>query len=333
MAEKVNDPKCVANGVIIKPPNYEKENFESTYRSTLSKFKSRFKHQTNLTPEQVYWALDMEKRKAEEINSKIPVLKIVPPTTVYPPNTPSHIVPRNLPTKCKTIIGMYVFHQLFADFEKTCKKRITPTGITEGERGFEPTKSCYLTEVIPFFNLLKDHFESLEKSLDSEVNEMKAIFKDMEKVAEQNNIELKKYEIEKKNVLILNDNLIANCIAQNVFYTATDSALTVFHFHDLSNALHAAHNRVVELEGENLKLLNQIQKDDHANMIKHLSKLEVDNLNLQLKYQHLVEKVKTSSSKTSSDAPEFDAVFELSKRDEIIQAHTTMIKLLRAQIA
>ena len=68
-------------------------------------------------------------------------------------------------------------------------------------------------------------------------------------------------------------------------------------------------------------------------MVKHLSKLEVDNLNLQIKYQHLVEKVKTSSSKTSSDAPEFDAFFELSKRDERIQAHTNTIRILKAQIA
>ena len=110
MDEKLNDPKCVAKRVIIKPHNYDKENFESIYRSTLSKFKSRFKPQTNLTPEQVFWALDMEKRKAEEITRKMPCLKIVPPTTVYPPNTPSHIVPKNFPTKCKTLISMYVLH-------------------------------------------------------------------------------------------------------------------------------------------------------------------------------------------------------------------------------
>ena len=50
-------------------------------------------------------------------------------------------------------------------------------------------------------------------------------------------------------------------------------------------------------------------------MVKHLSKLEVDNLNLQLKYQHLEEKTKISKAKISSDAPEFDTYFELTKRD------------------
>ena len=68
-------------------------------------------------------------------------------------------------------------------------------------------------------------------------------------------------------------------------------------------------------------------------MVKHFCKLEVDNLNLQLKYQHLEERIKISNAKTSSDAPEFDAYFELAKRDEKIQAHTNTIQKLRDQIA
>ena len=69
---------------------------------------------------------------------------------------------------------------MFADFDKTCKKRITPTGITEGERGFELTKECYLTKVIPFFKLIKEHFEGLQQSLEIEVKEMKEVFKNVE---------------------------------------------------------------------------------------------------------------------------------------------------------
>ncbi|GKB10143.1 retrovirus-related pol polyprotein from transposon TNT 1-94 [Tanacetum coccineum] len=54
-------------------------------------------------------------------------------------------------------INLYVLTQLFTEFDKTCKTRITPTGVIEGERGFEQTKRCYLTEVIPFFKTLKEH--------------------------------------------------------------------------------------------------------------------------------------------------------------------------------
>ncbi|GJZ45894.1 retrovirus-related pol polyprotein from transposon TNT 1-94 [Tanacetum coccineum] len=52
---KMNDSACVENRVIT-PPNYSKENFMAT-----------FTPQTQLTPEQVFWSLDLAKRKAEEL--------------------------------------------------------------------------------------------------------------------------------------------------------------------------------------------------------------------------------------------------------------------------
>ena len=73
----------------------------------------------------------------------------------------------------------------------------------------------------------------------------------------------------------------------------------------MSVTLNVFQNRVIELEGENFKLHQKIQNDDHDNMVMHFSKLEVDNLNLQLKYQHLEERIETSNAKSSSDAPEF----------------------------
>ncbi|GJT66432.1 retrovirus-related pol polyprotein from transposon TNT 1-94 [Tanacetum coccineum] len=230
---------------------------------------------TQLTPEQVFWSLDLAKRKAEELKANAPPLPVLPPATVYPPNTPVHLVPRTLPTTSQVNISLYVITQLFWDFEKTCKKRITPTGITEGERGFEQTKRCYLTEVIPFFNLLKEHFDGVQKSLVTEVRAMKAVFEEMEAEVDQNAIDKKYGEIEHKNLLITNENLIANCIAQDVFYIVTDSALSASRFHDLSTAYNVAMNRVVELESENSRLLRKIKHDDHDTMIKAFSKLEV----------------------------------------------------------
>ncbi|GJV38252.1 retrovirus-related pol polyprotein from transposon TNT 1-94 [Tanacetum coccineum] len=174
MHAKMNDSACVEKRVNITPPNYSKENFMAT-----------FTPQTQLTPEQVFWSLDLEKRKAEELKANAPPLPVLPPATVYPPNTPVHLVPRTLPTTSQVNIGLYVITQLFWDFEKTCKKRITPTGITEGERGFEQTKRCYLTEVIPFFNLLKEHFDGVQKSLVTEVRAMKAVFENLEAEVDQ----------------------------------------------------------------------------------------------------------------------------------------------------
>nr|GEU33855.1 retrovirus-related Pol polyprotein from transposon TNT 1-94 [Tanacetum cinerariifolium] len=56
---------------------------------------------------------------------------------------------------------------------------ITPAGVTEGEKGFEQTKRCYLTEFIPFFKTLKQHFEGVQMALFKEVIEMKEIFDHM----------------------------------------------------------------------------------------------------------------------------------------------------------
>lgn len=87
---------------------------------------------------------------------------------------------------------------------------------------------------------------------------MKEVFKGMENMVQQNAIVLKSCEIERKNILITNENLIARCIAQDVYYTATDSALSASQFHDLSIAFNVAKNRVIELEAKNLKLHEKI---------------------------------------------------------------------------
>ena len=177
----------------------------------------------------------MEKRKIEALLENSPPLKIAA-ATVYPPNTPMHLVPLTLPTTCKTVISNYVLCQLFADFDLTCKKRITPTGITEGERGFEQTKTCYLTEVIPFFKLVKEQFFGLQSTLENDVTDMKKVFKEMEERVTLKDIALKGCEIERKNLLLTNENLLARCVAQDVYFTATDSTLTACQFQTFSNA-------------------------------------------------------------------------------------------------
>nr|GEU36089.1 hypothetical protein [Tanacetum cinerariifolium] len=231
----MNDHVCVKKRVKITPPNYSKENFMATF--TL---------QTQLTPEQVFWSKEINDKKADDLKARTPPLPVLPPATVYPPNTPIHLVPRTLPTTSQVNIGLY-------------------SG-----------------------------------------------------------------EIEWKNILITNKNLIANCIAQDVFFTVTDSAMTASRFHELSTAYTIAMNRVVELEAENSKLLKKIKNDDHDTMVKAFLKLEVAHLNLQLKHQHLIENIENFKSKSSKDVPKFDAFFELGKRDDQIQAHKNTICELKA---
>ncbi|GJU31461.1 integrase, catalytic region, zinc finger, CCHC-type containing protein [Tanacetum coccineum] len=322
MHEKMNDPVYVEKRIKYIPPNYSKENFLAT-----------FTPQTQLTPKQVFWSIDLEKCKAEELKANTPPLPVLPPATVYPPNTPVHLVPRMLPTTSQVNTGLYVITQLFWDFEKTCKKRITPTGITEGERGFEQTKRCYLTEVIPFFNLLKEHFDSVQKSLVTEVTTMKAVFENMEAEVDQNAVDKKCGEIKRRNLLIMNENFIAECLSKDVFYSATDSVLNVSRFSDMHDALTIAQNRIADLESENFNLRNKIQNDDHDSMIKHFSKLEVEHFNLQLKYQNLKEHFGNKKLVTSLDDSSFDSLFVIGQLNEQIQSRGNTIHELKEKIS
>ncbi|GJR44024.1 retrovirus-related pol polyprotein from transposon TNT 1-94 [Tanacetum coccineum] len=319
---KMNDSVCVEKMVNITPPNYSKENFMAT-----------FTPQTQLTPEQVFWSLDLAKRKAKELKANTTPLPVLPPTTMYPPNTPAHLVPRTLLTISQVNIGLYVITQLFWDFEKTCKKRITPTGITEGERGFEQTKRCYFTKVIPFFNLLKEHFEGIQKSLVTEVRAMKAVFENLEAEVDQNETDLRSGKIERKNLLITNENLVAECLTKFVFYTATDSVLNVSRFSEMHDAFTSAQKHIADLESENFNLRNKIQNDDHDSMIKHFSKLEVEHFNLQLKYQNLKERFGNKKPVTSSNAPSFDSLFVIGKLNDQIQSRGNTIHELKEKIS
>ncbi|GJY99435.1 hypothetical protein Tco_0516865, partial [Tanacetum coccineum] len=256
MNDKMKTPLWPEQNINIQPPDYSKENYLVT-----------FTPQTQLTPGQIFWSKDALKMKAEALKEQTPASRPIKALTLYPPNTPATLVPRVLPTKNQVKIKIFALIQPFSEFEKTCKKRITPTRLTKGERGFEQTKECYLTEVIPFIKILKEHFEGIQKALTEEIKEMKEIFEELEAEVDQNVMNMKYDEIEGKNLLIANDNLNADCLSKEVFYIATNSELTVSRFTEM----HDAHS---ELEAELSKLNDKIQKDDHNELVKRFSNLE-----------------------------------------------------------
>nr|GEZ68875.1 hypothetical protein [Tanacetum cinerariifolium] len=231
--------------------------------------------QTQLTPEQIFWSKDVLKIKENALKEQTKSSKPIKALMVYPPNTPATLVPIVLPTKSQVKLNIFTLIQLFLEFEKTCKKRITPTGLTEGERGFEQTKECYLTEDIPFFKILKEQFEGIQKAPTKEIKEMKEIFKELETEVDQNVVNRKYDEIERKNLLITNDNLIVGFLSKEVFYIATYFELTASRFTEMHDAHTVVQARYLELKAELFKLNDKIQKDDHNELVKCFSNLEV----------------------------------------------------------
>ncbi|GJZ78444.1 retrovirus-related pol polyprotein from transposon TNT 1-94 [Tanacetum coccineum] len=98
----------------------------------------------------------------------------------------------------------------------------------------------------------------------------------IEKMNDPECVKKKCDEIKRKNLLIENENLIDECLSKDVFYIATDYVLTVSRFSDMHDAYIVAQKRIAELRAENSNLTQNIQRDDHDEMIKHFSRLEVD---------------------------------------------------------
>nr|GFC50008.1 hypothetical protein [Tanacetum cinerariifolium] len=190
MNAKMTDPECVAHKVKIASHDYSKENLLAT-----------FTPQKQLIPKQIYWSNDLMKLKSEALKERAKVSRPIKAFTVYPPNTPATLVPKVLPTKSQVKIQIFTLIQMFSEFDKTCKKRITPIAITDRERGFEQTKACYLQEVIPFFKTIKDNFEGIQKALTKEVKEMKDVFEELEAEVAQCAVDRKHNAIDRKTFL------------------------------------------------------------------------------------------------------------------------------------
>ncbi|GJS74531.1 hypothetical protein Tco_0707372 [Tanacetum coccineum] len=139
MNDKMKDPECVKKKVKIAPHDYSKENYLAT-----------FTPQKQLTPEQIFWSKDLIKMKAEALKEQTTASRPIKALTMYPPNTPATLVPRNI---------------------------------------------------------LRN-----SKALTEEIKEIKDIFKELEAEVDQNVVNRKHEEIERKHLLNLNDNLIAGCL-------------------------------------------------------------------------------------------------------------------------
>nr|GEV19651.1 putative ribonuclease H-like domain-containing protein [Tanacetum cinerariifolium] len=314
--DKMKDPEYVTRKVKIAPHEYSKENFLAT-----------FTPQKQQTPEQIFWSHDLIKLKFEALKEQTTVSRLIKALAVYPPNTPATLVPRVLPTKSQVKIHIFTLIQLFLEFDKTCKKRITPTGLTEGERGFEQTKECYLKEVIPFFKPLKDNFEGIQKALTKEIKEMKEVFEELEAEVAQSVVDRKHDAIERKNLLIANDNLIVECLSKEVFYVATNSELNVVRFTELTVAHTTVEARCLALEAELANLHNKSHHDNQEELINHFSKLELNHLDLQLKYQNLKDSFGNNPPTSDKDTPNFDSVFVIRKMQASLQGKDNITKL------
>nr|GEY56563.1 retrovirus-related Pol polyprotein from transposon TNT 1-94 [Tanacetum cinerariifolium] len=113
---------------------------------------------------------------------------------------------------------------------------------------------------------------------------MKDVFDELEAEVSQNVVDRKHDAIERKNLLIANHNLIAECLSKEVFYVATNSELNVARFSEMHVANTIVEARCLELEVELSNLRDKSHRDNHEEKMQ-ASLQGKDNVIRQLKKQ------------------------------------------------
>nr|GFC08002.1 hypothetical protein [Tanacetum cinerariifolium] len=116
--------------------------------------------------------------------------------------------------------------------------------------------------------------KGIQKALTKEIKEIKDVFEELEAEVAQNVVDRKHDAIERKNLLIANDNLIAECLSKEVFSVATNSGLNVARFTEMHVANTIVETRCLELETELSNLCDKSHNDNHDELVKHFSNLE-----------------------------------------------------------
>nr|GEV37333.1 retrovirus-related Pol polyprotein from transposon TNT 1-94 [Tanacetum cinerariifolium] len=129
----------------------------------------------------------------------------------------------------------------------------------------------------------------VQKALTIEIKEMKDVFKELEAEVAQNVVDRKHDAIERKNLLIENDNLIADCLTKEVFSMATNSELNVARF----TKMHVAHTiveaRCLELEAELSNLRDKSHNATPNELVNRFSNIK--------HYKELYDSIKITRAK------------------------------------
>nr|GEZ06157.1 hypothetical protein [Tanacetum cinerariifolium] len=145
---------------------------------------------------------------------------------------------------------------------------------------------------IPAMLVPREHFEGIQKALTKEIKEMKDVVEELEAEVDQNVVDRKHDEIERKNLLIANDNLIVECLSKEVFYVAANSELNVSRFTEMHVSHTIVEARCLELEAELSNLRNKIHNDNHNELVNR-----AENGNFKQHYKEFYDSIKIMRAK------------------------------------
>ncbi|GJT75994.1 integrase, catalytic region, zinc finger, CCHC-type containing protein [Tanacetum coccineum] len=213
---------------------------------------------------------------------------------------------------------------VFPQFEGIIKERTTQKPDYVSEWCFDYAKQFVEQQLVPFYDHFKKHIQAANDTFFKEIKEFEQIFDELEAEYEQCVLDNKNLTIEKKNLLIRNDCLIAECLEKDICSIVLTSDIVVppssnCLCEDLRSACDREHTKVLELEAEISK-----QKQLFIESEKRFAFLEQNYVCLQLKFQNYKQCIDTSSAS--------NAIFEINKLRQQLQGKDDTIRNLDAQI-
>nr|GEX20223.1 hypothetical protein [Tanacetum cinerariifolium] len=155
-----------------------------------------------------------------------------------------------------------------------------------------------------FFQKLKENFEGIQKALTKEIKEMKDVFEELE--AE---------------------------LSKEVFSVAMNSKLNVARFTEMHVSNTIVEARCLELKAELSNLRDKSHNNNHDELVNRFSNLEVNHLNLQLKYQNLKDSLGNNPPTPDKDTSDFDSIFVIGKMTASLQGKDNVIRQLKKKIS
>nr|GEV50605.1 hypothetical protein [Tanacetum cinerariifolium] len=113
----------------------------------------------------------------------------------------------------------------------------------------------------------------------------------------------------------------------------TNSELNAARFTEMHVANTTVEACCLALEAELANLCDKNNHDNQKELINHFSKLEVNHLNLQLKYQNLKDSIRNNPPTPDKDTPDFDSVFVIGKMQASLQGKDNVIRQLKKQLS
>ncbi|GJZ44185.1 hypothetical protein Tco_0591440 [Tanacetum coccineum] len=171
-------------------------------------------------------------------------------------------------------------------FAHVIDQRTDPCRYPSGSGEFKPVKAMFTEQIIPFYENVKQLVQKLNENIVTEVTEYMRIFDELDTEYERCVLANKNLNIERKNLLIQNDCLIANSLEKDICSIVLASDIVVppssnCLCEELRSNCDREHSKVVELEAEILKkqqMLNESEKrfkGSASRERRHIRKLHI----------------------------------------------------------